>query len=302
MSGPGGPRRGDDPADPPTEQLPPADPATEHLPPVPGGTSSAAWSQYPAGPAAGAAASPTPHAYPTGDVPPPGDIPPDDGDPWDDGDGGGPTPWMIAAVLVAIALVAALVIWLLTATGGDEEPVAVPTTSTQTATPTTSRTTTSTTPTTTGPPSATERCTSEFIAGELGRGTTVRECDERFLLVTRESGELELFSWRDDSWQFLAEPASEVCREQLQQLGVPDRFRRVFQPCDVTTSSTTSSTSPTSTSRTTRTTTTGTTTTVTTPTTATSTATATTDRADGGDATGDDTSGDETTDAAVAAG
>src|SRR5699024_10304391 len=91
-------------ADPPMERIPPADPATEHLPPVPGGTSSAAWSQYPAGP------GPTPHPYPTGDVPPPGDVPPDDGDPWVDGDGGGPTPWMISAVLLAIALVAALVV------------------------------------------------------------------------------------------------------------------------------------------------------------------------------------------------
>ena len=75
----------------------------------------------------------------------------------------------------------------------------------------------------------------------------MRECDERFLLVTRDDGEIELLSWRDDDWEFLAEPTSDVCREQLEQLGVPDRFRRVFQPCEAPTSTTTSQTSPTTT-------------------------------------------------------
>ena len=60
-------------------------------------------------------------------------------------------------------------------------------------------------------------------------------------MVTVRGGETQLYTWRGDAWDFLAEPTSGVCREQLEELGVPDKFRRVFQPCDVTTSPTTTS-------------------------------------------------------------
>lgn len=252
--------------EPATTQFPPADPHTSVIPPVEGGASSAgsaAWSQYdeaggsPAGAAAGGAVTGGYPAggMPAGDGPPPGDVPPPGGGGWDDGgwdegggdgDGGGIfTPWMIAATLLALLLVAGLVVWLATR-GGDQstEPTAGPTKSTVTVTASsTPRTTTPrpTTPTTTGPPSPAVRCSSGFVADEIGEGTTVRECDPQFLLVTLPGGETELYTWRDDRWVFLAAPASGVCREQLQQLGVPDRFRRVFQPCGVTTSPTTSS-------------------------------------------------------------
>ena len=155
---------------------------------------------------------------------------------------------MIVAALLAVVLVAGAVVWLTSRNSG-ENPTAVPTTTAQsTVTSTTRSTPTPTTPTTTGPPSAAERCTPGFVEDSIGRGTVVRECDPQFLLVTRAGGDIELYTWRDDSWTFLAAPTSDVCREQLEELGVPDRFRRVFQPCGVTTSPTT--TSPT-TSRTT---------------------------------------------------
>lgn len=270
------------PVDPPTRQFPPADPPTRTLPPVdsgagPGtgagagaaaagsGMGSAAWSQYGTG-----SAGPTPTAgYPTAGYPtggstptsgfaaaggtPPGGTPPPTGPggtggsgDWDENGGRNTTPWMIAAALLAVLMVAGAVVWLASRNTGDDPTVAAPTTSRLTVTSTTrsTPTPTPTTPTTTGPPSAAERCTPAFVADGIGRGTTVRECDPEFLLVTRRGGEIELYTWRGDSWSFLAAPASDVCREQLEQLGVPDRFRRVFQPCGVTTSP--SSSSPTS--------------------------------------------------------
>ena len=247
-------------ADPPTQQMPPADPPTEHLPPVEGDGTGTAWSQYPAGPAAAPLGAHPTGAHPTGDMPPqphvapPGDVPPpvDGDDGWDgDGRGGGQTPWIIAALLLAVLLVAGLIVWLVNAGSGDREPVTAPTTTTTTMTSTPRTTPRPTTPTTTGPPGVAERCSPEFVAEELGDDTTVRECDGRFLLVSGEDGDLELFSWREDTWEFLAEPTSEVCREQLEQLGVPDRFRRVFQPCEAptpspTTPSPTTPASPTS--------------------------------------------------------
>lgn len=301
MTGPRDPRDGDDsrngdgPADPPTEQFPPAaneggdpptqqfppaDPPTNALPPVESGPGSVAWSQYddesdgPA-PTAGIAAGGPAHTgeIPAGDGPPPGDVPPggpgSGGDGRDDDGGRNPTPWMIVAALLAVVLVAGTVMWLASRSNSDDQtatPTTTPTRSTVTSTTRSSPTTT--TPTTTGPPTAAQRCTAGFVADELGEGTRVRECDPQFLLVTRDGGESELYTWREDHWEFLAAPASDVCREQLEQLGVPDQFRRVFQPCGVTTSRTTSSstTSPTtssptkssSTSSTTRTTTSGT--------------------------------------------
>ncbi|AWH96595.1 hypothetical protein [Dietzia psychralcaliphila] len=235
-------------ADPPTQQIPPADPPTEHLPPVEGEGTGTAWSQYPAGPAMAAPTGSSPTGgYPTGDVPPqahvppPGDVPPpvdggDDG--WDgSGRGGSPTPWMIVAILLAVVLVAGLIVWLVNSGRDDRDPVTVPTTTTATTTSTPRTTPRPTTPTTTGPPGVAERCSPEFVAEELGDDTTVRECDGRFLLVSGEDGDLELLSWREDTWEFLAEPSSEVCREQLEQLGVPDQFRRVFQPCEAPTPS-----------------------------------------------------------------
>lgn len=246
------------PADPPTQQMPPADPPTEHLPPVEGDGTGTAWSQYPAGPAAAPLGAHPTGAPPISDmppephVPPPGDVPPPGGgdDGWD-GDGrggepgGGQTPWVIVALLLAVVLVAGLIVWLVSAGRGDRDPVATPTTTTETTTSTPRTTPRPTTPTTTGPPGVAERCSPEFVAEELGDDTTVRECDGRFLLVSGEDGDLELLSWRDDTWEFLAEPSSEVCREQLEQLGVPDRFRRVFQPCEAPTPSPTTPASPT---------------------------------------------------------
>ena len=283
MTGPGGSRGGDGPADPgdgprgddapteptpavnpPTEQMPPADPATEHLPPVEAAGGGTAWSQYPEGEDptrawtdAGAATAPEPGPQSgpvpqSGYAPPPGDVPPPGGGGWDDrgGDGRAPdsTPWVIVAVLLAIALVAGLIVWLVSSGGDSPEPVAAPPTTPPPPTSTPRPTTPSPpTPTTTGPPGLAERCSPGFVADEVGEGTSVRECDGRFLLVSREGGELELLSWRDDTGVFLAEPTSDVCREQLEQLGVPDRFRRVFQPCGrPTTSSSTSTSSPTS--------------------------------------------------------
>ena len=187
------------------------------------------------------------------DAPPPGDVPPPHGDGWGEdggaGGGGSSTPWMIAAILLAVALVTGLLIWLVNATGDDSERIATPTStapSTVTQTTSSTRSTTPTT-TTTRPPSAAERCTPGFVADQLGEGTTVRQCDDEFLLVTGESGETGLYTWRDEAWAFLAEPNSDVCREQLQQLGVPDRFRQVFQSCEATSSSTTSSSANTTT-------------------------------------------------------
>ena len=252
MTGPGGTRPGDDAptekfpptgpgdsdADPPTQQLPPTEqaPPTAHIPPVPGGTPSTAWSEYPDDPTVHI---PTGDVPPPPDVPPPGDMPPPGGggwddDGWDDNGGGGSTPWMIAAIVLAVALVAGLLIWLVNVTGDDSESTA---TSTSTAPSTVTRTSSSTRPTsptatTTRPPSAAERCTPGFVTDRLGEGTTVRECDREFLLVSGEDGETGLYTWRDDSWAFLADPGSDVCREQLEELGVPDRFRRVFQPCE----------------------------------------------------------------------
>ena len=270
MTGPRDPRDGDDsrngdgPADPPTEQFPPADPPTNALPPVESGPGSVAWSQYddesdgPA-PTAGIAAGGPAHTgeIPAGDGPPPGDVPPggpgSGGDGRDDDGGRNPTPWMIVAALLAVVLVAGTVMWLASRSNSDDQtatPTTTPTRSTVTSTTRSSPTTT--TPTTTGPPTAAQRCTAGFVADELGEGTRVRECDPQFLLVTRNGGESELYTWREDHWEFLAAPASDVCREQLEQLGVPDQFRRVFQPCGVTTSRTTSSstTSPTTSSST----------------------------------------------------
>ncbi|GAA3510389.1 hypothetical protein [Dietzia aurantiaca] len=250
--------------DPPTQQFPPADPPTSALPRVESGPGSAAWSQYgdesggPA-PTAGYAADGPAHTgeLPPGDVPPTG---PGSGGGGRDDDGRNPTPWMIVAALLAVVLVAGTVVWLASRSNSDDQ-IATPTTTPtrSTVTSTTRSSPTMTTPTTTGPPTAAQRCTAGFVADELGEGTRVRECDPQFLLVTRDGGESELYTWREDHWEFLAAPASDVCREQLEQLGVPDQFRRVFQPCGVTTSRTTSSstTSPT-TSATTRTTTSGT--------------------------------------------
>ena len=212
--------------------------------------------------------------------PPPGHG--DDGEDGDrDDDGRSSTPWMIVAALLAVVLVAGAVVWLASRNSG-ENPTAVPTTTSQsTVTSTTRSTPTPTTPTTTRPPSAAERCTPGFVEDAIGRGTVVRECDPQFLLITRAGGDIELYTWRDDSWTFLAAPTSDVCREQLEELGVPDRFRRVFQPCGVTTSPTT--TSPTS--PTTR------------PTTGTSETTTTTEETTTGNGTQDGAGGNATPDA-----
>ena len=150
---------------------------------------------------------------------------------------------MIVAALLAVVLVAGAVVWLAGRNSGEDQTAAPTTTSQSTVTSTTRSTPTPTTPTTTSPPSAAERCTPGFVEDEIGQGTLIRECDPEFLLVTRDGGEIELFTWREDSWTFLAAPTSDVCREQLEGLGVPDRFRRVFQPCEVPTSTTTASTS-----------------------------------------------------------
>lgn len=165
---------------------------------------------------------------------------------------------MIVAALLAVVLVAGAVVWLAGRNSGEDQTAAPTTTSQSTVTSTTRSTPTQATPTTTGPPSAAERCTPAFVEDEIGQGTLVRECDPEFLLVTRGGGETGLYAWRDDGWTFLAAPTSDVCREQLEELGVPDRFRRVFQPCNVptsptTTSPTTSPTTSTSTSTTTET-------------------------------------------------
>lgn len=243
------------PVDPPTRDLPPVDPPTENLPPVEGGPAAAAWSQYPdtdpsAGPETGGGAPP-PGGPPPDDGPPPGDVPPPPGggygggagdEGWDDDRGAGATPWAVAAALLAIALVAGLIVWLVNA-GGVETENAAPTTTVTSTTPTSSSTSRSPSPTTSGPPGVAERCSAGFVSDEVDSGADVIECDGRFLLAGVGDGALELYTWRDEAWTFLAAPDSDVCREQLEELGVPSQFRRVFTPCDRPTSSTSSSSS-----------------------------------------------------------
>lgn len=258
------------PADPPTQQLPPADPPTQNLPPVSAGSGpTAAWSEYPDESPPGswpgehypanADHEPAGGAAPPGDVPPPVDHGGDDGDGgdgWDHGRGGSTTPWMIVAALIAFALVAGLIAWLVAVGDGSGNNTATPTTSSTTSSATSTKRTPSSspTPTSSAVPGVSERCSAEYVRDRVDSDATVRDCDGRFLLVSIDEGDLALFTWRNDEWSFLAEPSSDVCREQLEEIGVPNNFRRVFQPCAAPTTSATSKSStskPTSTKSTT---------------------------------------------------
>lgn len=156
---------------------------------------------------------------------------------------------MIVAALLAFALIAGVIVWMVSTGGGPNGTNAAPTTTTSTVTSTTPTSrTTSRPPTTTtsSAPGVAERCAAAFVRDEVDDDATVRECDSRFLLIDVKGGDLELYTWRDDKWSFLAEPSSDVCREQLQQIGVPNSFRRVFQPCAAATSTTSKQSSTTS--------------------------------------------------------
>ena len=194
-----------------------------------------AWSRYPeeqqvpGGPGA------------SGPYPPPGSGPPGPpsgtGGPGDGSGGKGFPLWRFTGAIVALLVLLGVTLWTLVDIGHDDTPQAAPASSTPTSTsrtgpsPTMQQTRASDPPST-EPAGPGERCGEYYLHKTLGAGVRARECDPDFALLEVGPGRSGLYRWESDHWEFVSDPYSGVCRDQLEEVGVPERFRRDFPPCE----------------------------------------------------------------------